>query len=96
LGEIELARGADKRLDQAIGDLKRRLADPKDREARARRLVEEMAICLQASLLVRHGASPVAELFLAARLPGSMRGCYGALPGGAQLQDVIARAQVSA
>lgn len=95
LSEIELARGADKRLDHAIGDLKRRLADPKDREARARRLVEEMAICLQTSLLVRHGPSPVAEVFLAARLPGSMRGCYGALPGGTATQDVIARAQVA-
>ena len=50
---------------------------------------------LQASLLVRHAPPAVAEAFLATRLPGSMRGIYGALPEGLALDEIIAKARVS-
>jgi putative acyl-CoA dehydrogenase len=53
-----------------------------------------MAVVLQAALLVRHGPPEVADAFVAARLGGAMRGCYGALPKGLSLAPVIARARV--
>ncbi|NED92634.1 DNA alkylation response protein, partial [Streptomyces sp. SID11233] len=53
LGELGAARGADHRLDAAVKQLFQELADLEGIEARARRLVERMALVLQGSLLVR-------------------------------------------
>jgi putative acyl-CoA dehydrogenase len=92
LDEMELGRGADRRLDAAIDAL--RLAVTNPQEAGARRLVEDMAVTLQAALLVRHAPPPVAEAFLATRLSGSMRGVYGALPEGLALDAIIDKARV--
>jgi putative acyl-CoA dehydrogenase len=74
---VQLAAGADARLDAAIGRLERELAEPDERSAR--RLLELLAVALQGSLLVRHGAPEVADAFCASRLdrPG---GVYGTLP----------------
>jgi putative acyl-CoA dehydrogenase len=94
LAELNLARGADPRFDQAIEHLHSALEDPDDREARARRIVEEMAVLLQASLLLRHAPDAISSAFLAARLPGQMRGCYGALPPGLALDSIIDRARL--
>jgi putative acyl-CoA dehydrogenase len=94
LAEIALAKGAHPAFDRALDSLSHALADTTEQEARARRLVEDLAIMLQASLLARHGAPEVAEVFMAARLPGAMRGCYGALPGGLSLGPVIDRARL--
>src|SRR6185312_9418732 len=50
-------------------------------EAGARRLVERLAVCLQASLLLRHAPAAVADAFRAARI--DERGlAYGTLPAG--------------
>jgi putative acyl-CoA dehydrogenase len=94
LAELNLARGADPRFDQAIEHLHSSLSDPDDRESRARRIVEDMAVLLQASLLLRHAPDAVADAFIVARLPGAMRGCYGALPSGLSLGAIIDRARV--
>jgi putative acyl-CoA dehydrogenase len=93
LAEVEAARGGDRRFDTAVDNVIRDLAEPT--EAGARRLVETMAVLLQASLLLRHGPAAAAEAFLAARLPGGMRGCYGALPAGLDLDALVDRARVS-
>src|SRR5213080_3227074 len=45
--EVEPARGTDRRLDAAIEDLKKELADTNDVEARARYVVGRMAVVLQ-------------------------------------------------
>jgi putative acyl-CoA dehydrogenase len=78
--ELRLARGADRRLDVALADLEAELADRDDVEVRARRLVEHLALCLQASLLVRHGPAEVADAFCASRLGGEGGRAYGTLP----------------
>lgn len=93
LAECEAARGADKRLDAALDALSAEARAPT--EAGARRLAEMMAVCLQASLLVRHGPPEAADAFLAARLPGAMHGCYGTLPEGLSLDSIIDRARVA-
>jgi putative acyl-CoA dehydrogenase len=88
LAEVRLAAGADDRLDAAIVRLERELADP-DEEG-ARRLLELLAVSLQGSLLVRHGAPEVADAFCASRLdrPG---GVFGTLPSSLDFGAIVER-----
>jgi putative acyl-CoA dehydrogenase len=95
LGEIAEARGADARLDAFVDDLVRRLTDPAGLEPVARRLVEMMALAFQASLLVRHSSSAVADAFCASRLTGDWGRVFGTLPQGLDTQAVVDRARVS-
>ena len=75
--EVAQARGADARLDRAADAL-----SPQIDEGGARRLVERMALVLQASLLVRHAPPAVADAFCATRLGGEGGMAYGTLPRG--------------
>ena len=70
MAELDKASGDDRRLDGYVARLKTELADASDFEARARRLVECMAVALQASILVRHGDPAVADAFCASRIAG--------------------------
>jgi putative acyl-CoA dehydrogenase len=92
--EIDQAHGADARLDARVEDLKRQLTDPTTLETRARRVVEGMALCLQGSLLVRNGASAVADAFCASRLAGDAGLEYGTLPAGVDFEAIIERSRV--
>ena len=58
----------------------------------ARRLVEELALALQGSLLVRHAPAAVADGFCASRLAGGGGRVYGTLPAGVDAPAVIERA----
>ena len=60
-------------------------------QARARRVVERMAIALQASLLVRHGDEAVADAFCASRLDGDWGQAFGTLPAGVDFTRIIER-----
>jgi putative acyl-CoA dehydrogenase len=91
LQEIELASGEDSRLDAAVALLRGELADPDDAELRARRLVERFALCLQGSLLLRHGAPAVAGAFCATRLGGDGGRAYGTLPRGVDCAAIVDR-----
>ncbi|RSM56266.1 DNA alkylation response protein [Amycolatopsis sp. WAC 01376] len=92
--EVEQASGADARLDDAVGRLRKELSDLSDIEYRARRLVESMALILQGSLLVRHGTPAVADAFCASRLGGDWGVAFGTLPSGVDTKAIIARAEV--
>ncbi|MEU3252646.1 acyl-CoA dehydrogenase family protein [Streptomyces sp. NPDC006997] len=89
-GELALARGADARLDAAVTRLKDALTEAS--EAGARRLVELMALTLQASLLVRHAPPAVADAFCASRLGGDWGHAFGTLPATADVGAVLGRA----
>jgi putative acyl-CoA dehydrogenase len=89
--EVEQARGSDRRLDAAIDDLKRQLADTAEAEARARGIVELMAVALEASLLLRHGDPAVAEAFCASRLDGTGGRSFGTLAPSARLAGIVER-----
>ena len=91
LAEVELAAGADERLDRFVTDLRAEFEDLDRIEARARRVVERMALALQASLLVRHSPASVADAFCASRLDGDSGHEYGTLPAGADLAAIVAR-----
>ncbi|MGW1157875.1 acyl-CoA dehydrogenase family protein [Streptomyces sp. NPDC002519] len=93
LQEVGRARGADHRLDGAIKDLLAELADLEGIEARARRLVERMALVLQGSLLVRYAPPEVADAFCASRLGGDWGTALGTLPHTLDLAAVVERAR---
>src|SRR6476469_1573769 len=91
LGEVEQAAGGDARLDARVEGLKRRFSDPTTLESRARRVVEDMALCLQGSLLVRHAPAPVADAFCASRLGDEGGLEYGTLPAGSDFEAIVQR-----
>ncbi|MEU4348412.1 acyl-CoA dehydrogenase family protein [Streptomyces sp. NPDC023838] len=93
LQEVGQARGADHRLDGAIKDLLTELADLDGVEARARRLVERMALVLQGALLVRWAPPEVADAFCASRLGGDWGTAFGTLPHTLDLGAVVERAR---
>jgi putative acyl-CoA dehydrogenase len=93
LAECDLARGADTRLDSHLDQLRGEFTDPEGLERRARRIVERMALGLQASLLVRHAPSAVADAFCASRLAGDAGHEYGTLPEGTDFAAIIERAR---
>jgi putative acyl-CoA dehydrogenase len=65
-------------LDRAVADLSASLADTADIEARSRGIVERMAICLQASVLLKSGDAVVAREFCRARLGDGGGRMFGA------------------
>ncbi|MFB9313699.1 acyl-CoA dehydrogenase family protein [Nocardioides plantarum] len=92
--EVELAAGADHRLDDAISLVKKELSDGAELELRARRIVEQLALVLQGSLLVQHAPSAVADAFCASRLGRDWGGALGTLPPGLDLDAILERAYV--
>jgi putative acyl-CoA dehydrogenase len=93
LGEMEVVRGADDRLDAAVARIRSELGDVYGIEARARRVVETMALALQASLLIRHSHPAVAGAFCASRLGGEGGLALGTLPPGTDVGTVIERSR---
>ncbi|WP_406422859.1 acyl-CoA dehydrogenase family protein [Streptomyces sp. NBC_00873] len=93
LQEVGRARGADHRLDGAIKGMLTELADLNGIEARARRLVERMALVLQGSLLVRWAPPEVADAFCASRLGGDWGAAFGTLPHSLDLASIVERAR---
>ena len=91
--EVDLARGADRRLDAFVDRLRKELTDFDAIETRARRLVEELALALQGSLLVRHGDPAVADAFSASRLAGDHGLAFGTLPRAVDFRRIIERAR---
>jgi putative acyl-CoA dehydrogenase len=60
-------------------------------EARARALVERMALAIQGSLLVRYGDQAVADAFCASRLSGEWGQAFGTLPPSVDFARIIDR-----
>jgi putative acyl-CoA dehydrogenase len=93
-GEVELAAGSDGRLDDAVGRVRKELTSVDDIEYRARRLVEQLALVFQGSLLVRHAPAAVADAFCGSRLGGDWGVAFGTLPVGVDTATIIERAGV--
>jgi putative acyl-CoA dehydrogenase len=83
VAECELAAGAEPRFDAHMIGVREGLAaqssEPAIAQWSARRLVEDMALALQASLMLRHGPAEVADGFCAGRL-GDRGLAFGDLP----------------
>jgi putative acyl-CoA dehydrogenase len=95
LAECELARGGDPRLDAHLDALPAALgqlaSDPDSAQWAARRVVEDLALAFQASLLVRAGDHAVADAFCAGRLGDARGRAFGTLPRGLDARSVVAR-----
>jgi putative acyl-CoA dehydrogenase len=92
IGELAATRGADRTLDVASEKLMQDLGDRDQLEHRARHIVEQLALTMQASLLLRAGDAAVADAFIASRLGQSGRHNYGTLPRDLDLAGILRRA----
>jgi putative acyl-CoA dehydrogenase len=86
--ELAPARG-NAALDRMAALLPQRIAQV---EVEARRLAEDIALAVQAALLVRHSAPAVADAFCASRIAGDWGRSYGSLPSACDFDAIIARA----
>jgi putative acyl-CoA dehydrogenase len=96
MAEIDLAAGADPRLDRHIDGARAgvpMLASGEEREAQylARRIVGGLGLLLQASLVLRYSPPHVTEAFLASRLAYETDRTFGTLPAGVDCQAIIER-----
>jgi putative acyl-CoA dehydrogenase len=105
IAECSAAAGGDARLDAHVAGLQDRVQSlfeagdgtgPRevffDSQFQARAVVEDLAVALQGSLLVRHAPPAVADAFCAARLAGEGGRVYGTLPRGVDAKAIIERA----
>ena len=86
--EVQLGAGHSAELDAAIGDVDEvlRYAAQPDAQAGARRVVEQLALTLQASLLARFAPTELSEAFVASRLTGEHGASFGTLDAGLSLR----------
>jgi putative acyl-CoA dehydrogenase len=91
LAEIDDGAAAEPRIADYAGALRAELGNLDAIESRARRLVERMALALQASLLVRFGDEAVADAFCASRLAGDWGHAFGTLPAGTDFGRIVER-----
>jgi putative acyl-CoA dehydrogenase len=90
--EVIEGAGAEPRLDSYVAALRDEIPGDVDTlQARARGIVERMALALQASLLVRYGDPAVADAFCASRLGGEWGNAFGTLPAGTDFGAIIER-----
>jgi putative acyl-CoA dehydrogenase len=90
--EVLEGAGAEPKLDAYVSSLRDEIPGDIDTiQTRARRIVERMAIALQASLLVRYGDPAVADAFCASRLSGDWGYAFGTLPAGTNFSSIIER-----
>ncbi|MEO7151479.1 MAG: isovaleryl-CoA dehydrogenase [Burkholderiaceae bacterium] len=90
--ELATTRGASPLLDRHVEALLPRLDDPLADEAGARRVAQNIALAVQASLLRRHAIDAVFDAFCRSRLAGAGPQVFGTLPSGLDLDAIVTRA----
>src|SRR5258706_13277015 len=80
------------RVSRCAAPIYRLLKDTIGVELHARRIVESIAIALQASLMARHAAHEAADAFCASRLAGDCGRTSGTLPSTAPWDEILSRA----
>ncbi|NWC90988.1 MULTISPECIES: acyl-CoA dehydrogenase family protein [unclassified Pseudomonas] len=89
---VELGDGhGHQHLARHIGQLKSAFMDTQDIQYRARQLTEDIAVALQAKLLLEAGNASVSDGFIASRLGESSGRVYGTLPRGVEVEAIVAR-----
>lgn len=89
LGEIAQAKGAHKAMDAWL-----KASRPMMAEGNTRLVVEDLALGVSASLLLRYAPVEVADAFCATRLRGDYGMAFGTLPGGVRQMEILNRAAV--
>ena len=96
LNEIKSANGVNANFDYFVRNIERELVDADNLEFRARRVVERLALALQASVLLRDAPDYVAEAYCQSRLADDKNLNFGALPDGVEIEKIIARSMPQA
>ena len=92
IDELTSTAGTDRHLDDAVERLQKDLTDLDDLEVRARQVVEQLALCLQGSLLLRYAPDDVASGFVSSRfLPDGPWRTAGTLPAEAHTDVLLDR-----
>jgi putative acyl-CoA dehydrogenase len=95
--EVQEGAVSEPRLDAYAASLRNEIpGDIETIEFRARRVVEKMALALQASLLVRYGDEAVADAFCASRLSGDWGQAFGTLPSDLDFGRIVDRHRAAA
>ncbi|WP_225782833.1 isovaleryl-CoA dehydrogenase [Xenophilus sp. Marseille-Q4582] len=89
--ELAPARGQHAALDRLIDSLPARV-EAMATELEARRLAQDVALALQAGLLVQHAPAAVHGAFIDSRIAGDWGHAFGMLGRGADLEAIIRRA----
>ncbi|KLN57851.1 isovaleryl-CoA dehydrogenase [Variovorax paradoxus] len=90
--ELAPARGQHAALDRLADALPARI-EAMASEAEARRLAQDVALAVQASLLAQTAPPAVADAFCASRLGGDWGNVFGTLGAGTDFDSIIERAQ---
>ena len=90
--ELAPARGQHAALDRLVDALPTRV-EAMASEAEARRLAQDVALAVQAGLLVRHAPASVHDAFVASRIGGDWGHAFGTLGAGCDFDSIIARAR---
>ncbi|MBA3784990.1 MAG: isovaleryl-CoA dehydrogenase [Acidobacteria bacterium] len=90
LNEIKSASGANKNFDNFICGIEKELLNVNDLEFRARRVVERLALALQASVLLKNAPNFVGDAFCNSRLTENYLS-FGTLPVGTDFEKIINR-----
>jgi putative acyl-CoA dehydrogenase len=90
--EIAPALGKNPAFDRHVAQLQKDLRDRDGIEARARRITQNMALAMQAALLLRFAPPPVSEAFCATRLSGDWGYNFGTLPKNTDFEAILRRA----
>lgn len=96
--QTEVAAGGaiDRTHETFLGRLSDDLDQRANDEGGARSLVTRMMLALQASEMLKHSPSAVAQRFIDSRLGGKHAGIIGSLENGPDLGDIVGRAAVIA
>lgn len=92
VAELETAEGESGAYDLYLESLKAKFSHNLAIESGARRIVGELALAIQAMLLLKHGNSAVAAAFIDSRLAGNWGTVYGTLSNDLKLDPIIERA----
>ncbi len=83
------ARGHNGDFDRYLAALTRQLPAMSGDERAARALSEQLALALQASLMLRHGLPASADYFCRRYLAGDRLGLFGGFAGDCSFNDII-------
>lgn len=91
LSEIKSAKSANKNFDKFARNVEKELLDTDNLEFRARRVVEKLALALQASVLLKTAPAFVSQAFCNSRLSVDNSLNFGTLPVGTEVKKIIER-----
>ena len=90
LTEIRAGASGDRRLASFVDAIETQLAETDGIEQRARRIVEMVALAMQASLMAQHSSPAAADAFIGSRIDGNWGQVFGTLPAGTRCDEIIA------